>query len=60
MEMDLLEFESTLGCLAQLDGNLLHEPSFVNLINCIAVSTEKLKYGLDIEIKCETSSCFHF
>lgn len=53
MEMDLLEFESTLGCLAQLDANLLDEPSFVNLINCIAVSTEKLKYGLDIEIKCE-------
>lgn len=52
MEMDLLEFEATLSCLAQLDGNLSHEPEFVYLINCIAVSTEKLKYGLDIEIKC--------
>lgn len=53
MEMDLLDFEATLSCLAQLDDNLLHEPDFVYLINCIAVSTEKLKYGLDIEIKCK-------
>lgn len=52
MEMELLEFESTLSCLAQLDANLLVEPDFVNLCNCIAVSTERLKYGLAVEIKC--------
>lgn len=51
MELDLLEFESTLRCLADLDSNLLIEPDFVNLGNCIAVSTERLKYGLAIEIK---------
>lgn len=51
MELDLLEFESTLSCLAQLDANLLDEADFVHLVNCIAVSTEKLKYGLAIEIK---------
>lgn len=53
MEMDLMEFESTLHCLAQLDANLLVEPDFVHLCNCIAVATEKLKYGLAVEIKCK-------
>lgn len=53
MEMDILEFESTLSCLAHLDSNLLVEPDFIHLGNCIAVSTEKLKYGLAVEIKCE-------
>lgn len=51
MEMDILEFETTLSCLAQLDSNLLVEPDFVHLCSCIAVSTEKLKYGLAVEIK---------
>lgn len=53
MEMDILEFEATLGCLAQLDSSLVVEPDFVHLCNCIAVSTEKLKFGLAVEIKCK-------
>lgn len=53
MEMELLEFESTLSCLSQLDANLLVEPEFVYLSNCIAVATERLKYGLAVEIKCK-------
>lgn len=60
IEMGLLDFESTLSCLAQLDSNLLVEPDFVNLCNCIAVSTEKLKYGLAVEIKCKLKSIFFF
>lgn len=52
MEMDISEFESTLRCLSQLDSNLVMEPDFVHLNHCIAVSTEKLKYGLAVEIKC--------
>lgn len=53
MELELLEFESTLRCLSELDANLLVEPDFVNLCSCIAVSTERLKYGLAVEIKCK-------
>lgn len=60
MEMELLEFESTLSCLAQLDANLLVEPDFVNLCNCIAVSTERLKYGLAVEIKCNQIRFINF
>lgn len=55
MEYGLLEFESTLRCLADLDANLLVEPDFVYFCNCIAVSTEKLKFGLAIEMK----ACTH-
>lgn len=57
MEMELLEFESTLSCLAQLDANLLTEADFIHLCSCIAISTEKLKYGLAVEIKCNKSMC---
>lgn len=54
MEFNLIEFETTLRCLAELDANLLIEPDAVNFCNVIAVSTEKLKFGLTIEIKAVT------
>lgn len=60
MEMELLEFESALNCLSQLDSNLLIEPEFVYLCNCIAVATERLKYGLAVEIKCNVDLLFDF
>ena len=53
MEYGLQEFESSLRYLAELDANLLIEPDMAYLSQCIAVSTEKLKFGLTIEIKCE-------
>lgn len=53
MEYSLMDFESSLQCLGELDANLLVEPDFVYFCKCIAVSTEKLKFGLTIEIKCE-------
>lgn len=51
MEYGLVEFETSLRYLAELDANLLIEPDMAYLLNCIAVSTEKLKFGLTIEIK---------
>lgn len=53
MEYGLVEFETSLRYLAELDANLLIEPDMAYLANCIAVSTEKLKFGLTIEIKGE-------
>lgn len=53
MEYGLLEFESSLRCLAELDANLLIEPDMAYIGTSVAVSTDKLKYGLTIEIKCE-------
>lgn len=51
MEYGLQEFESSLRYLAELDANLLIEPDMAYLSQSIAVSTEKLKFGLTIEIK---------
>lgn len=53
MEYGLIEFETTLRCLADLDANLLVEPDQTKLSGCIMLSTEKLKFGLMIEIKCK-------
>uniref|UniRef100_A0A1B0GQ26 Dynein, axonemal, heavy chain 5 n=1 Tax=Phlebotomus papatasi TaxID=29031 RepID=A0A1B0GQ26_PHLPP len=55
MEYGLHEFESSLRCLADLDANLLIEADMEYFGQSIAISTEKLKYGLAIEIK----SCTH-
>lgn len=55
MEFGLLDFESTLRCFSDLDANLLIEPDFVNFGRCIKASTEKLKFGLTVEIK----ACTH-
>lgn len=54
MEYGLLEFESSLRCLAELDANLLIEADMAYIGSSIAISTEKLKFGLTIEIKCES------
>lgn len=51
MEFTLLEFETSLKCLSDLDMNLLTEPARETFGMCIAVNNEKLKYGLAIEIK---------
>lgn len=51
MEYGLLEFESSLRCLAELDANLLVEADMAFIGSSIAISTEKLKFGLAIEIK---------
>lgn len=51
MEFTLLEFETSLKCLSDLDMNLLTEPARENFGLCIAINNEKLKYGLAIEIK---------
>lgn len=51
MEYGLIEFETTLRCLAELDANLIMEPDQTKLSGCIMLSTEKLKFGLMIEIK---------
>lgn len=54
MEYSLQDFESSLRYLAELDANLLVEPDMAYFCQCIAVSTEKLKFGLTIEIKCKS------
>lgn len=59
MEYGLQEFESSLRCLAELDANLLVEPNMEHFGQSVAVSTEKLKFGLAIEIKCNLF-LFHF
>lgn len=53
MEFGLQEFETSLRCLAELDSNLLIEPDMEIFGQSIALSTEKLKFGLAIEIKCK-------
>ncbi|XP_058454765.1 dynein axonemal heavy chain 5 [Malaya genurostris] len=55
LEYSLLDFESTLRRLVDLDSNLLVEPDMQFFGQSIALSTEKLKFGLAIEIK----SCTH-
>lgn len=52
MEYGLHDFESSLHCLAELDSNLLIESDMEYFGQSIAISTEKLKFGLTIEIKC--------
>uniref|UniRef100_A0A182YK77 AAA+ ATPase domain-containing protein n=1 Tax=Anopheles stephensi TaxID=30069 RepID=A0A182YK77_ANOST len=51
LECSLLDFESTLRCLGELDANLLVEPEMQYFGQSVALSTEKLKFGLAIEIK---------
>uniref|UniRef100_A0A8W7PQG3 Dynein, axonemal, heavy chain 5 n=1 Tax=Anopheles coluzzii TaxID=1518534 RepID=A0A8W7PQG3_ANOCL len=51
LECTLLDFESTLRCLGELDANLLVEPEMQYFGQSVALSTEKLKFGLAIEIK---------
>lgn len=51
MEYGLHEFESSLRYLAELDGNLLIAPDMAYFGHSIAVSTDKLKFGLSVEIK---------
>lgn len=53
MEFGLLEFETSLRCLSDLDANLIVEPDMESFGQSVCISTEKLKYGLAIEIKCE-------
>lgn len=53
MEFGLQEFESSLRCLAELDSNLLVEPDQEVIGQCIAISNERLKFGLAVEIKCK-------
>lgn len=62
MEYSLQDFESSLRYLSELDANLLIEPDMAYFGQCIAVSTEKLKFGLTIEIKCKcsVSCCIRF
>lgn len=53
LEYSLLDFEGTLRRLVDLDANLLVEPDMQFFGQSIALSTEKLKFGLAIEIKCK-------
>lgn len=51
MEYGLNEFESSLRYLAELDTNLSVAADMVYFGHSIAVSTDKLKFGLSVEIK---------
>ena len=52
LEYSLTEFETTLRYLTELDANLSVEPDMEYFgQSCVALSTEKLKFGLNIEIK---------
>jgi dynein heavy chain, axonemal len=53
LEFSLQEFESSLRCLSDLDANLLVEPDLKYFDQSVALNTEKLKFGLAIEIKCK-------
>ena len=52
LECNLQEFEQTLRTLTELGANLLIEPDMQYFGKSIALSTDKLKFGLQIEIKC--------
>lgn len=51
LEFGLVEFETALHYLADLDAQLLLEPDQQQLSMCLRLSTERLKFGLTIEIK---------
>lgn len=51
----LSEFETSLRKHGELDQQLSTEPGIHVIGNCLAISTERLKYGLATEIK----SCTH-
>lgn len=51
LQISLPEFESTLRQHSELEDLLATEPDMVIFGSSIAVSTEKLKYGLYTEIK---------
>lgn len=52
LEYGLHDFEATLRTLGELDANLVIEPDMQNFGKSIALSTDRLKFGLAIEIKC--------
>jgi dynein heavy chain len=58
LECNLQEFESTLRTLTELNANLSVEPDMQYFGKSIALSTDKLKFGLQIEIKCNMKSFF--
>ncbi len=51
IEYNLQEFEANLRYLCDLDANLLIAPNIEYFGQSVALSTEKLKFGLSIEIK---------
>lgn len=51
LQISLSEFESTLRKHSELEDRLATEPDMIIFGTSIAVSTEKLKYGLYTEIK---------
>ncbi|XP_066590394.1 dynein axonemal heavy chain 5 [Prorops nasuta] len=51
LQISLTEYESTLRKYGELEDRLATEPDMVLFGSSIAVSTEKLKYGLYMEIK---------
>lgn len=51
----LTEFETSLRKHEELNERLITEPDIFIISNCLAISTEKLKFGLTTEIK----SCTH-
>ena len=52
LEYTLPEFETNLRYLTELDANLSVEPDMEFFgQSCVALSTEKLKFGLNIEVK---------
>lgn len=53
LQISLSEFETTLRKHSELEDRLATEPDMIIFGTSIAVSTEKLKYGLYTEIKGE-------
>lgn len=51
LQISLTEFEVTLRKHSELEDRLATEPDMIIFGTSIAVSTEKLKYGLYTEIK---------
>lgn len=51
LQISLTEFEATLHKHSELEDRLTTEPDMIIFGTSIAVSTEKLKYGLYTEIK---------
>lgn len=54
LEFTLIEFETTLQYLTELDKNLTTIPDLEYFGQCVVLSTEKLKLGLICEIKAYT------
>lgn len=57
LQISLSEFEATLRKHSELEDLLATEPDMVIFGTSIAVSTEKLKYGLYTELKGKISKC---